>query len=76
MFQMNTNGSGIVSNNWRAKHMSPNSREQQKESILFCIMGLHIMPVLIVREWICLRWFMDLQVSRRESEGFSVTGDD
>jgi len=56
--------------------MSPNSREQQKESILFCIMGLHIMPVLIVREWICLRWYMDLQVSKRESGGFSVTGDD
>lgn len=26
-------------------------------------------PVLIVWEWICLRWSMDLQVSRRVTSG-------
>lgn len=40
--------------------------------ILLCIMGLHMMPVLIVCEWICLSWSMDLQLWKRETGGFSM----
>lgn len=64
---MNTLGSDNVSNIWRAYFISPHSQVQQDATILFCRTGLDVSPVLIVWEWICLSWSMDLQVSKREA---------
>lgn len=44
---------------------------QQKEIILFWKMGIFVSPFVIVRQWICLSWSMDLQASIRVKGGSS-----
>lgn len=73
MFQRNTLGWGIFSNNLRAYFISPFSL-QQKGTSLFWTVGFVKSPSLIVWEWICLSWCMDSQVSRREVSGVSCGG--